>query len=69
MESSDEKSLCRGRLSGESCSKSADSEYKRDAIERLVRFYEATGKAEQTAEWKQKLAAFTQLEAEKNSAR
>ena len=46
----------------------APGKLKRDALERLMRFYEAAGKAEQAAEWKQKLADFTQAEAQKTSA-
>ena len=45
----------------------ASSENKRDALERLVRFYEAAGEAEQAAEWKQKLADLTQAEARKGT--
>jgi tetratricopeptide (TPR) repeat protein len=37
---------------------SAEPKYKRDALERLVRLYEAWDKPEQLAEWRQKLATF-----------
>jgi tetratricopeptide (TPR) repeat protein len=36
----------------------ADPEYKRGALERLVRLYEACDRPDQLAEWKKKLAAF-----------
>ena len=55
-------------------SKSADSKYKHDALERLDRLYEAwdelasnTGKGTQAAEWKTKLADFDETETEKQA--
>jgi hypothetical protein len=39
-------------------SRSADEKYKRDALERLVRLYEAWGKPEKRSEWQQQLDAF-----------
>ncbi|HXJ58398.1 MAG TPA: tetratricopeptide repeat protein, partial [Verrucomicrobiae bacterium] len=39
----------------------ADPQYKRDALERLVRLYEALDKPEQLAEWRQKVAAFEKV--------
>jgi hypothetical protein len=43
----------------------AEPNYKRDALERLVRLYEAWDKPEQLAEWRQKLAAFEKAELDK----
>jgi len=43
------------------------SEFK-NALERLVKLYEAKGDAAQTAEWKQKLAEFDKVEGDKKAA-
>jgi len=46
----------------------AESKYKRDAVERLGRLYEAWGKPDKLAEWKQKLADFDKAAIEKQAA-
>jgi eukaryotic-like serine/threonine-protein kinase len=40
----------------------------KEALQRLVQLYEATGRPEKAAEWKQKLEAFNKAEAEKKAA-
>jgi hypothetical protein len=40
---------------------SADNKYKRDAVERLVRLYEAWGKRDKVSEWQQKLKTFDKI--------
>jgi hypothetical protein len=42
-------------------SKSADRKYKRDALERLTRLYDAWGKPDQRAEWQRKLEAYDRI--------
>jgi hypothetical protein len=49
-------------------SSSADRKYKRDALERLVRLYDAWDKPAQAAAWRTKLEQFEQTGAEKKSA-
>jgi serine/threonine protein kinase len=44
-------------------SQSTAKKYKRDALERLVRVYDAWGKPEQLAEWQQRLDAFDKAKA------
>jgi hypothetical protein len=39
----------------------------KEALQRLVQLYEAKGRADQAAEWKQRLAEFEKAEAEKQS--
>jgi hypothetical protein len=49
-------------------SQSAGSKYKRDALERLVRLYEAWNKPDKLAEWQQKLEEFKRGESKSSEA-
>jgi serine/threonine protein kinase/tetratricopeptide (TPR) repeat protein len=49
-------------------SRSVDSKYSRNALERLVHLYEAWGKPDKLDDWKQKLAEFDKGEIEKPAA-
>jgi hypothetical protein len=49
-------------------SRSAGVRYRRDSLERLVRFYAASARPDQGAEWQRKLEAFDSAEAEKKAA-
>jgi serine/threonine protein kinase/tetratricopeptide (TPR) repeat protein len=52
----------------QSQSKSALKKHKRDALERLVRLYEAWGKPDRLSEWQQQLAAFDKAKTETSAA-